>query len=92
MGGWDGNSDSDERSYLMDHTLPMTAFSSKFEVLDNGVTYMDYKTAHTRVGDPLCTTWLPESCYKCWQQKLSAEEAGWFPTRPDQEMTDDDAA
>jgi len=50
----------------------------------------DYRTAHRRAGDTGYQTFLPETCYECWQQKLSIEEAYQVtPTEPDQEITDE---
>ena len=75
----------------MEHRKPVTPFSSKFEVLSDGTIYYDYRTAHARVGDASYQVWLPATCYTCWQQALSAEEAGFSQTAPDQEDVDDPA-
>ena len=62
---------------------------SRMEVtIPDGSTRSDYRTAHHRAGDPGYKRFIPKTCYECWQQGLSAQEAwGRTPTAPDQDWS-----
>ncbi len=67
------------------HLMP-DALMSRSEVLEDGVTRVDYRTAHKRAGDPDYERYLPADCRACYHQAQEAEEAGWDPPKaPDAE-------
>ena len=69
------------------HVVPYQVMTSHMEHADDaGNTRSDYKTAHSRVGDAGCETWIPGTCQECFKQEISAAELGWVPTSPDQEI------
>jgi len=56
----------------------------------DGTTRTSHRAAHSRAGDPDNKVFLPATCWTCWKQELSAQEAiGRSPTRPDEEWSVD---
>jgi len=86
---WAGQTDRPEVSSLNEHIEHVS--QSKMEFLEDGITRVDYRTAHKRAGDADYTAWIPETCKACWHQAQAAEEEGDpEPTRPDEEITRDE--
>jgi len=64
---------------------------SATETVDGGDIRYDYRTAHSRRGDPDYRVFIPETCSRCWEQAQVAEEVGAaIPTAPDEEVMYDD--
>ncbi len=71
--------DSNSRAGQQQLKLPLHEFLlsqvSTTEVHAHGVTRYNPEVAHERAGDPGYTYRIPESCFLCWAQEISEEEA-----------------